>query len=255
MKNNLFRAVLIIILILVLLPFGGILAESLKLKNWIDILSSSRTYRAIQNTALVALIALLINIVLGTPVASLLAREKFKGKKILEALVFLPLVIPGFVTTMGIQFLFIKLNLIETLVGVGIVHSLTTFPYYIRALKAGYSTISSDYEKMGRLMGASSLEIFFKINFPMLLPAFLAGVSLVIIVSFAQYLVTLIIGGGEIITLPILMFPFISGGDIKVGAVYSIIYIFINIILIMLLEKGVLTLYSKEKTGEKIDRD
>ncbi|MGL4254017.1 MAG: ABC transporter permease [Fusobacteriaceae bacterium] len=255
MKNILLKAVLIIVLILVLLPFAGILTQSLLLKNWSSILTSWRTYGAIKNTALIALIALLINIVLGTPVASLLAKESFRGKKILESLVFLPLVIPGFVTTMGIQFLFIKLELIETLIGVGIVHSLVTFPYYIRALKAGYSTISSDYEKMGRLMGAGSLEIFFKINFPMLLPAFLAGVSLVIIVSFAQYLVTLIIGGGEIITLPILMFPFISGGDIRVGAVYSIIYIFINIILILLLEKGVLTLYSNKKPGENSDRD
>ncbi|MGL4568500.1 MAG: ABC transporter permease, partial [Fusobacteriaceae bacterium] len=148
MKNILLKAVLIIVLILVLLPFAGILTQSLLLKNWSSILTSWRTYGAIKNTALIALIALLINIVLGTPVASLLAKESFRGKKILESLVFLPLVIPGFVTTMGIQFLFIKLELIETLIGVGIVHSLVTFPYYIRALKAGYSTISSDYEKM-----------------------------------------------------------------------------------------------------------
>lgn len=255
MKNILLKSILIFVLILIFLPFLGILLESLLLKNWVAVLSSWRTYGAIKNTALIALIALVINILLGTPVASVLAKENFVGKKILEVLVFFPLVIPGFVTTMGIQFLFIRLELIETLIGVGIVHSLVTFPYYIRALKAGYSTINRDYEKMGRMMGANSLEIFFKINFPMLMPGFLAGISLVVIVSFAQYLVTLIIGGGEIITLPILMFPFIAGGDIRVGAVYSIIYILINIVLILLLEKGVLTLYSNEKLGEKIDRD
>lgn len=255
MRTVLLKVIFGIVITLTLLPFFGIIMESLLLRNWVSVVGNSRTYIAIKNTAFIALIALLINITLGTPVASILAKEKFRGKKFLETLVFLPLVIPGFVTTMGIQFLFIRLDLIETLIGVGIVHSLVTFPYYIRALKAGYSTISRGYEKMGRMMGANSLELFFKINFPMLLPSFLAGISLVVIVSFAQYLVTLIIGGGKVITLPILMFPFISGGDIKVGAVYSIIYIVINMLLIILLERGVLALYSSGKSGEKIDRD
>ncbi|MGL5963691.1 MAG: ABC transporter permease [Fusobacteriaceae bacterium] len=254
MKAKTIKFFLITVIILMIFPFVAIILKSFSLNNWIEVLRSGRTYKAIINTSLIAIIALTINVILGTPVASLLAKKKFKGKNILEVLVFLPLVIPSFVTTMGVQILFIKLELTETIVGVGIVHSLVTFPYYIRAIKAGYTLINSDYEKMGRILGANSLEIFFKINLPMLLPAFLAGTSLVVIVSFAQYLITLIIGGGEIITLTILMFPFISGGDIRFGAVYSAIYIVINLMLIIFLERCVTIVYSNRKIGDKIDK-
>lgn len=238
-----------------LLPLLAIFIQADSMTNWCYVFMSPRTYEAVQKSTIIVFIAIVINVILGTPVASLMAKEEFRGKKALELLILLPLIIPGFVTTMGIQFLFIRLDLIETLLGVGIVHALATLPYFIRSLRAGYSTINRDYEKMGRLMGASSLQIFFKINLPMLVPAFVAGISLIILVSFAQYLVTLIIGGGEVITLPVLMFPFLAGGDMKIGAVYSILYILMNVLLILFLEKAIEKIYSRKEIEENYDRD
>ncbi|MBC2856701.1 MAG: ABC transporter permease subunit [Cetobacterium sp.] len=254
MKKKALSLLLILIAIIFIAPFLGVLIEGIKIKTWQYILQSQRTYIAIFNTLLVAVLTLIINILIGTPVALNLVKYNFKGKKIIELLVILPLVIPLFVTTMGIQFAFIKLGLIETILGVAIVHGTATLPYYIRGLKAGYSIFNRDYEKMGRMMGANSIEIFYKITLPIIMPAFIASSSLVLIVSFAQYLTTLIIGGGEIITIPILMFPYISGGDIKIGAVYSIIYITINLILILLLEKSIKKIYDKKNFGEKNDK-
>ena len=238
-------------------PFIGIIIESSNIEKWDYILHSSKTFKAVYNSALISLMAIAINIVFGTPVAAALGKYEFPGKKIVELLVFLPLIIPSFVTTMGIQFLFIKLGLIDTILGVGLIHGVATFPYYIRSIKAGYRVINRNYEKMGKVMGATPLEIFFKINFPMLLPAFIAGVSLVVIVSFAQYLTTLIIGGGHILTIPILMFPYISGGDLRVGAGYSILYILINLALLIFLEMAIEKLvkeknYIENKEGEGV---
>ena len=233
-KNILMRLLFFFIILIFLLPFVGIILEGFNLNNWNYVLINKKTLSAIKNTSLIAIIAVFINIILGTPVASYIGQNDFKGKSIIETIILLPLIIPAFVTTMGIQFFFIQLNLIETFLGVGIVHSLITFPYYIRTLSSGYS-----------------FQIFFKINLPILLPTFITAISFVIIVSFSQYLITLIIGGGEIITIPILMFPFISGGDFKIGAVYSIIYIVINMIFILFIEKSIQNFFytSKEKNN------
>lgn len=238
---------MIVIALLFVLPFIGIFYQGWNLENWCYTLHNTKTYEAIKGSVYVALIATLINIVIGTPVGSVLSKEDSKWIIYLEILVFLPLIIPAFVTTMGIQYLFIKLGLIDTYLGVGIVHSIICFPYYIRAIKTGYKVINKGYEKMGRIMGASSITIFYKINLPMLMPAFIAGISICIIVSFAQYLITLIVGGGEVLTIPILMFPYISGGDIEIGGIYSIIYIFVNIILLLFLEKAIQGLFSKKE--------
>ncbi len=242
----------ILIMILFLLPFGALLLESLRLDTWIYVYTDIKTYKAIATTIIVAVSTLILNIIIGTPTASVLARKEFKGKKFVELMIILPLIIPSFVTSMGIYFTFIKIGLAETMLGVILIHTVLTLPYYIRSTIVGYSTLGEGYEIMGRIMGANSLKRFFYITLPHIMPSIIAGGSLVIIVSFAQYLNTLIIGGGRMITVPILMFPYISGGDMGAGAIYSFSYIVINFLLIFLLEQSVKGIYNKKMSGEKL---
>lgn len=242
----------ILIMVLFLLPFGALIVESLRPDTWLYVYTDVKTYRAIATTIIVAVATLILNIVIGTPAASVLARREFKGKKLVELVILLPLIIPSFVTSMGIYFTFIKMGLAETFLGVILIHTVLTLPYYIRSTIVGYSTLGEGYEMMGRIMGANGLKRFFYITLPHIMPSVIAGGSLVIIVSFAQYLNTLIIGGGRIITVPILMFPYISSGDMGAGAVYSFSYITINFLLIFLLERSVKGIYNKKMSGEKI---
>ncbi len=242
----------IIVMVLFLLPFGALLLESLRPDTWLYVYTDVKTYRAIATTIIVAVATLILNIAIGTPAASVLARREFRGKKLVELIILLPLIIPSFVTSMGIYFTFIKLGLSETMLGVILIHTVLTLPYYIRSTIVGYGTLGEGYEMMGRIMGANGLRRFFYITLPHIMPSVIAGGSLVIIVSFAQYLNTLIIGGGRIITVPILMFPYISSGDMGAGAVYSFSYITINFLLIFLLERSVKGIYNKKMSGEKI---
>ena len=242
----------IVVMILFLLPFGALILESLRPCTWYYVYTDIKTYKAIATTVIVAVATLILNIAIGTPAASVLARREFPGKKIVELIILLPLIIPSFVTSMGIHFTFIKLGLAETFLGVTLIHTVLTLPYYIRSTVVGYGTLGEGYEMMGKIMGASGLKRFFYITLPHIMPSVIAGSSLVIIVSFAQYLNTLIIGGGRIITVPILMFPYISSGDMGAGAVYSFSYITINFLLIFLLEKSVKGIYNKKMSGEKL---
>lgn len=241
-----------IVMLLFLLPFGALALESLRLDTWLYVYGDIKTYMAIATTVIIAVATLVLNIIIGTPAASVLARKDFRGKSLVEGLILLPLVIPSFVTSMGIYFTFIKLGLAETLLGVILIHTVLTLPYYIRSTIIGYSTLGEGYEMMGKIMGASSIKRFTYITLPHIMPSVIAGSSLVIIVSFAQYLNTFIIGGGRIITVPILMFPYISSGDMGAGAVYSFSYVTINFLLIFLLEKSVKGIYNKKMSGEKI---
>ncbi|MGL6131485.1 MAG: ABC transporter permease, partial [Fusobacteriaceae bacterium] len=183
--------------------------------------------------------------VIGTPAALFMAREKFRGKLLMELLIILPLIIPTMVSTMGLQFAFIRMNLIETTLGVAIVHSIATIPYYIQSMRAGYLTLDKDYTNLGKILGANSFQIFTKITLPIIYPSFLVGMSLVIIVSLAQYLVTFIIGGGQVMTLPILIMPYLSDGAIGNGTVYSVIYVGFTYFLVILLGKFVKRIYRK----------
>lgn len=245
MKRLNVKIIGIFIMLCFVLPFVALLYESLSPSSWLYVMKDRRTYDAAVTTVITALLTLFLNIVLGTPAASILARKEFSGKKIVQGMIFLPMIIPSFVTSMGIYFTFIKLGLSETLAGVVFIHTVLTLPYYIHSTVIGYRTLSVNYETVGRMMGANRIQRFFYITLPHIMPSVVAGGSLVVIVSFAQYLNTLIIGGGKIVTIPILMFPYISGGNIKAGAVYSIFYIFINFSLLIILERKVKGIYNK----------
>lgn len=247
MKKLFLWIIYFLLSLIFLLPFIGIFLNSMNFKMWEYVLKSGETYDSLMTTLLVVIITMFINFIIGTPIASFMARENFRGKMFIEFLIILPLIIPTMVSTMGIQFAFIKLNLIETALGVAIVHSVTTMPYYIQSMRAGYVTLNKDYINLGKVLGANAIERFLKITLPIIYPSFLVGMSLVIIVSLAQYLVTFIIGGGQIMTLPILMMPYLVDGGVTNGTVYSIIYVAFTYFLVFLVDRIVKNIYRKRE--------
>ncbi|MGL5796756.1 MAG: ABC transporter permease, partial [Cetobacterium sp.] len=131
MKKIILMSMFLILSILFILPLVGIFSKSLNYQVWRYILTSNEIYSSLITTILVTFLVILINFIIGTPIAAVMAKTKFRGKILVEVLIVSPLVIPSMVSTMGLQFLFIKLNLIETVLGVAIVHSVVTLPYYI----------------------------------------------------------------------------------------------------------------------------
>lgn len=245
MNKKYINVVYSFISLIFLLPLLSIVFKSLNYELWKNIVNQSSTYESLITTVSVVIIAMIINFIIGTPLAFCMAREKFKGKLIIELLIILPLIIPIMVSTMGLQFAFIKIGLIETILGVGIIHSIVTMPYYVKSMRSGYMTLNRDYIKLGKILGANYIQIFFKISLPILMPSFIMGMSLVIIVSLAQYLITFIIGGGKILTLSILMMPYLSSGNMGSGIIYSVIYILFTYILVKFFKKIIQTLYRK----------
>ncbi|MGL4904497.1 MAG: ABC transporter permease, partial [Cetobacterium sp.] len=81
---------------------------------------------------------------------------------------------------------------------------------------------------------------------PLIYPSFVVGISLTIIVSLAQYLITFIIGGGQVVTLPILLMPYLNEGA-SIGSVYSIIYIIFTYLLVILLNKITKIIFRKRE--------
>ncbi|MGL5918627.1 MAG: ABC transporter permease [Cetobacterium sp.] len=236
MKKIILMSMFLILSILFILPLVGIFSKSLNYQVWRYILTSNEIYSSLITTILVTFLVILINFIIGTPIAAVMAKTKFRGKILVEVLIVSPLVIPSMVSTMGLQFLFIKLNLIETVLGVAIVHSVVTLPYYIQSVRMGYSSLNKSYDSLGKILGANKFEIFTKITIPLIYPSFVVGISLTIIVSLAQYLITFIIGGGQVVTLPILLMPYLNEGA-TTGSVYSIIYIIFTYFLVILLNK------------------
>jgi putative spermidine/putrescine transport system permease protein len=216
-------------------------------RAWTTIFSAqSSTWEAIAVSMQIAIMTTLMNLLLAIPAANAIARYSFKGKRFIEALLFLPIIVPPFVSTMGIYSTFIRWNLTDTLAGVILVHIVPTLPYLIRPLILSFRTLGFEWEDQARMLGANWMQRFRHVVFPHLLPAIVAGASISILVSLSQYLITLLIGGGLIQTLPLLMFPFISGGDPAVGAGYAFLFVFVSILTLWLMERLLNNYYGKQ---------
>jgi putative spermidine/putrescine transport system permease protein len=171
-------------------------------------------------------------VLLAWPAADALVRSNMHGKALIRLWLYAPLFLPAFVPLMGIHFGFVKMGLSDTFSGVVLAHLLPTFPYVLSSFVIGFSTLGKAWEEQARMLGASRWQRVYHVVFPMMKPAILAGCSLSILVSMSQYLITLLIGGGQIQTLPIILFPYLNGGD--AGTASQLMIVFVLLCLLVL---------------------
>lgn len=226
----------------------NIVPKILDLRAWDYVFRENpKTWTAIINSMKIATITVLINIIVAIPAGDALGRYDFKFKKAIEFFLLLPIIIPSIIFTIGIHSRFIKLDLADTMTGVIICHVLITLPYMIRTLKFSFEHLGFDLEEQARMLGANKLNRLLFVVFPFIIPGIVAGATLTVLISVSEYVISALIGGGVIVTLPILMFPFISNGD-NIGAVYSILFA-VLIILAVLVMDLFLRRYFDEKKG------
>jgi putative spermidine/putrescine transport system permease protein len=202
-----------------------VIPHSFSLRAWEYVFSgSSGTWTSVRNSLQIAFIVTIINMILAIPAANALARMKLKGKWIIEGFIYAPIIIPPFVAVMGMHMTFIRFGLTETITGVVLAHITPTLPYMVRALIVSYSTLGFQWEDQARMLGAKSFQRFCHVVLPHLLPGIIAGSSLSILISLSQYLITFLVGSGQVMTLPLILFPFISGGDPAIGSAYTLLF-------------------------------
>lgn len=250
--------------IFVIVPFVPLLLSSLSFgwrwpdvfpqawsfRAWEYVVNDGRTWQAVGISLWIALVVTAVNILLAVPAANALVRYPVRGRWLFEAIIFAPIIIPPFISVMGIHLTFLRLGLTETVLGVVLAHIAPTLPYMFRAVMISFQTLSADWEDQARMLGAGAMPRFFHVVLPHLLPGILAGASLSVLISLSQYLITFIIGAGQVVTLPILLFPFISGGDPGIASAYSLLYAAIAIAALIGMDAAIKRYYQMNKARQ-----
>jgi molybdate/tungstate transport system permease protein len=121
--------------------------------------------------------AALISFILGTPLAYLLARAEFVGKRLVESIIDLPIVIPHPVVGIAIlgvagrdswigQILMdLGIRIMGSVTGIVTVLLFVGLPFYVKAAKEGFEGVSPRLERVSRNLGASMFHTFFRITF------------------------------------------------------------------------------------------
>jgi len=177
--------------------------------------------------------------------AKLFAGEDFTGKSLLEGVLLAPALVPPMAFAMGAHYLFLHLGIADTFAGVVLILSLYSYPYMLRALVAGFQAQGGNYSLCARNMGASSFRILITVEMPLLLPAIVAGGIIVFLVSFSEYFLVFLIGGGTVPSYSGYIFPLLNSSDKSVASLLTLLFLVPPILFFILIDRLIYRLYRR----------
>lgn len=226
-------------------PWPNLIPELFSLRAIKEVLSRKEQLTSVFiSSILISTIVGLISVIIGIMSARAFVFYDFLGKKFLYFISVMPFMVPATVFAIGIQVTFIKWGLSNTVLGVIITHLIYSLPYALLLLLDGTKAIGKKLEEQARNLGANSFTAFFKITLPLLTPVIVSAFSMAYIISFSQYFLTLLIGGGNVTTFSIVMVPYLQSGKRNIACIYSFIFLVITIVVFKL-SKAIANNYSK----------
>ena len=177
----------------------------------------------------VALWATAIDLVFGIAIGWLLARKRFPGRELLDALLTLPMVMPP--TVLGYYLLVVigrngpvggwlqdafGINLIFTWQAAVIAAAVVAFPLVAKAARSAFETVDPQLEQAARVLGVSGLGVFLRVTLPLAWRGVLAGTLLAFARSMGEFGATLMVAGsipGKTQTLSIAVYEAVQAGQ------------------------------------------
>lgn len=138
------------------------------------------------------------------------------------ALILAPVALPPFALAMGLDVLLLRLGIPQP---VAVVALLTVFalPYTTYVLRSAYAGLDNQVEDQARMLGAGRWRAIRSVTLPALAPSLVAAAALAFLVGWSDYVVTVIIGGGRLVTAPVLVASSAAGtGSDPLVAVLSL---------------------------------
>ncbi len=183
-----------------------------------------RVFGATLNSLLIGVSVALASVVIGMPAGMALGGYEWRFKGVVIFFILLPILVPPLASTMGIHLTFIRLGLADTMLGVFLVHLVPTVPYTAIIMTSIFAEHTGELEEAARILGASPWQAFVSVTLPEVTPGVAVAGLFAFLISWGQYILTLLIGGGSVVTLPMLLFSAASGNDPVVTSALAIVF-------------------------------
>ncbi|WP_210215616.1 ABC transporter permease [Mongoliimonas terrestris] len=215
--------------------YPAILPPALDLAAWGVVGSpESGIPAAVLRSVGIALGATVLSMLIGVPAGRALGLHAFPGRRWVEALVLAPLVVPPLAVAMGLHAVFLRLGLAGTATGVMIVHLIPTLPYVVLVSASVFSRFDPRVEDQARTLGASRLQVLRHVTVPMLAPGLAVAALFAFLVSWSQYGLTLLVGGGQVPTMPLILNQYVTAGRSDVAAAIALLTVLPGLVALVL---------------------
>jgi len=197
--------------------------NSLTTEHLSTILGSSTVRASIATGLRVSATVTAIALLVSWPASRVLARPQMPGRAVIIVLLFLPSVPPAVGLAMGIDVVLLRLDLAGTHTAVVIAHLVPTIPYAVAVLTAGFVRHDRRIEAQAAVLGANDWQRLRLVTLPALRGTLLVAAALTFVVSWSQYLLTALTGSGRVVTITMLLFSALSGGNPSTSGVLALV--------------------------------
>ena len=203
------------------------------LRWYIELFGSKQFLDSIKNSVLVAVIASVFSVIIGTITSFVLNRYKFRFKNILSMFYIGPMTLPGLILGIAILIFLTFLNVRLSLITVAMGHILFCIPFVLLIMNSRLENLDFTIEEAAIDLGANPFQVFVKVIFPLIKSSLLGAMLITFALSFDEFVVTYFIIGAKN-TLPLLIWGMMRLGVSPVINTISSLMIIVSIGLILI---------------------
>lgn len=226
------------LLLFLAVPLVGLVLRTAEEANAFPSSTRSTLWQALRLSLLTSGVSLTIIVLLGTPLAYVLARGRLPARRLIDTLIDLPMVLPPAVAGIALLMAFGRRGIAGSyLDDMGITIGFTTtavvmaqtfvaVPFYVRSARAGFARVDRDIEDAAADLGATPRIVFFSVTLPLVRPNLAAGAVLAWARAIGEFGATIMFAGniaGRTQTMPLAIYGRYEAGDLDTALLLSVV--------------------------------
>jgi molybdate transport system permease protein len=232
------------LLALFVLPLLALFVRSIN-KDFFVYTFSEQAFKALRLSLLTSTITTISAMILGTPLAYMLAHWRFRFKSWIELIIDLPIVLPPSVAGLALLIAFGRRGLFGSflnILGISLPFTTAAFvasPLYVRSARVGFSQIDRQLEEAAHVEGANHWQLFYEVMLPLAGRTLLSGAILTWTRALGEFGATILFAGnleGVTQTMPMAIYLGFER-NIGVALSLSVLLVFVSILLLLLTKK------------------
>ena len=204
---------------------------------YIKIWENSSLLDSFGNTIIIAAVSTILATVIGTLGAVGMYKYKFKGKGIIDGLLYIPVVIPEIVLGISLLTIFTNVNIPRGMLTLILAHVSFSVPYVIFNVRARLSGYDNSIEEASLDLGANRITTFFEVTLPVLAPGIAGGALLAFTLSIDDVIISYFVNG-QTKTYPLKVMESIKSGVAPDVNALSTLILVGTIVLVVLTQSG-----------------
>jgi iron(III) transport system permease protein len=212
---------------------------SITFDNYKQLAHTSDALTALKNSLILGLSSATLVMAFMAVAAWIVVRSRIPGRKVLDGLAFMPLVVPGLVMGLALSFVYLRspIPIYGTLFILLISYCTRYLPYGMRYSVTSMQQISNELEESALVNGASWWQTFRRVLLPLLMPGVIAGWIYILVVSFRELSSSILLysPGNEV--LSILIFEQFENGQFTVLSALGVVMVLTLVVLVTIAYK------------------